>query len=85
MGPLSLYPPDEPLGKILVVHDYHIAPVDKKIHPVSAAEHIEKLRNTERSHHAVLLVFKTAEPDLRYLDLIFIDDPGLRQDGVCMP
>ena len=85
MGPLSLDPPDEPLGEILVIHDHHIAPVDKKIHPVSAAEHVKKLRNTERSHHTVLLVLKTAEADLRYLDLIFKDDPCLRQDGVCMP
>ena len=75
---------DQPFGKVLVIHDHHVTAVYKKIHPVSAPEHIKELRYTKCSHNTILLVLKSAEPDLCHLDFIFVYDSRFCEDCVSM-
>ena len=80
-----LNPSDQTFRKILIVNDHDIAPVDKKVHPVPASQYIQQFRDTESSHHTVLLILQAAEPDLGDLNLVFVYDPRPCQSLIRMP
>ena len=74
MSSLLLDPADQPDRKIFIVHNHHICPVHKEIHPVPAPQNIQKFRDAQRAHHTILLIFQTAEADLGHMDLVLIDN-----------